>query len=237
MRRLLLLVILAGLSACANPTTNLKQLKTERIGLINNLPSQAQVNDIGITILENNFDQVGVDWSFPQMVTRSFQEEAQKRGGTVIDLSEIPEIKSRRDAWFQTGYSLDFGLSEHKISEETQKLLARIMTENQLDAILLLRPDDYNSSLSYDKKPPIGAFGLYKRVAIFASDPVHTFVQIEGRVIAGNPPTVIEDLNGSNLSRKTAADKSLNLSSPDFQAAITRQTSLAVDDILGGLGL
>ncbi len=237
MQRLLLLVLFASLSACANPSTNLKQVKTDRIGLINNLPNQAQVNDIGITILENDFDQVAVDWSFPQMVTQSFQDEAKKRGGTVIDLSEIPEIKSLRGAWFQTGYSLDFGLSEHKISDDTQKILTRVMAENQLDAILLLRPDDYNSSLSYDRKPPIGAFGLYKRVEIFASNPVHTFVQIEGRVIAGNPPTVIEDLNGSNLSRKTPADKSLKLSSPDFQAAITRQTSLAVDDILGGLGL
>ncbi|WP_282610744.1 hypothetical protein [Pelagibius sp. Alg239-R121] len=201
------------------------------------MPSQADVNDIGITILENDFDQVSLEWSFPEMVTQSFQEEAESRGGKVIDLSEIPEIKSRRGAWFQTGYSLNLGLSEHKISDETQKVLVKVMVDKQLDVILLLRPDNYNSGLSYNKKPPTGAFGLYKRVEIFASNPVHTFVQIEGRVIAGNPPTVIEDINGSNLSRKTPADKSLKVTSTDFQAAITRQTGSAVDEILGGLGL
>ncbi len=237
MFRALFLVLMLSLSACATQNVPVLDTPVSRLGVISNLPTNANNIYMGVTVFENDFEEIQVPWDFSSAVVDEFKNQMEARGGELHDLSGRPEIEAQRGNWFETGYSLKFGLSAHKFSSENAALLRRTMAEYKLDAILILQPRRYNSDIPYGEADPKGGFGVFRRGGIFRKDRAYTFVQIEGRLIAGTPPSVLDDLDGSNLVSIVRANERLNLGSDGFKSQIAAQIRSAVSKMLVQLGI
>lgn len=237
MRLLLVLMLLGGLAACVTPGAQVKALKASRIGIINNLPADAGDLYVGVTVFENELLQKQVDWDFPGLVSDELARQITARGATAVDLTAVPEVEDFRHDWFEVGYTLDLGLGKHALPDDREELLAGLMAKHNLDLVLLLLHSDYNEDVPYDEAHPIGAFGLFERPSLFGAPRIFTYVQIDARAIAGSPPAVLEDLNGSNLRRVTENARQADVHSPRFRPEVTEQAKQAVSMIVAQLGL
>lgn len=233
----ILAAALIVLSGCATTSTKLDAVMISRIGIINNLPENAGDVYIGVTVFENEVDQRSVGWSFPEAVMDELRQSVAEHGVEVVDLSGEPDVEARRNDWFELGYSLDLGLAKHRFDDEAQRVLSRLMAEMNLDVVLFLRQADYNEDVPYGEAHPIGAFGAFERPRLFSANALYTFVQIEARVVAGSPPAVLGDLNGSNLVEIDQQERPMNLRSEGFEQRMSDQIKQAVSRIVDDLGV
>ncbi|WP_340117196.1 hypothetical protein [Pelagibius sp. 7325] len=237
LRFVVFLLGLLALAGCTVPGAKVQSLNVSRIGLINLLPAEAAQVYRGVTVFENNIQSKPVSWSFPDLAGNMLADQAGTFGATVVDLTALPDVRAIHGEWFTYGYTFDLGYAKHALPADREALLARMMDEQDLDIVLMLGAADYNEDISHDEAHPVGAFGIFERPRLFGDNPISTFVQLEGRVIAGTPPAVLEDLNGSNNRKLAAHERSLTVTEPLFQQKIEQQLRDAVAKIVGNLGI
>ena len=186
-------LVLVALTACAVTKPHVTDVAISRIGIVNALPETGEDIRKGLTIFDNSYEELVVDWNFPALVFAELKQRLSSRGVDVVDLTDDVDYSSKDDSLFEVGYSAKFGLSSHVVSEKTRDRLSSLMKRHSLDAIALLRPADYNEDSPTNwPKHNTAAFGFYGYYGgLFRDDQHHTFVQIEARVIAGNPLELI----------------------------------------------
>ena len=235
----LLAPVLVALAACAVTKPRITGLEISRIGIVNALPEAGEDVYRGITVLQNRHEDLVVSWNFPAMVFGKLKQRLSGRGVSVVDLTDDVDYASNGDSLFETGFSLKFGLSPHVISERSRGRLSTLIKSHNLDAIALLRPAGYNEgSPSGWPKYNTAAFGFYG----YYGGPdrgnlQHSFVQIEARVIAGDPPKVIADLHSSSLVQRATGASGRSLSGSELKSRIYGQIKTAISEIVHGLGL
>lgn len=170
MLRALFLVLSLTLTGCVTQPVPLSGVPVSQLGMISNLPISASNVYMGVTVFENRSEEAQVPRDFSSAVIDEFKRQIEARGGELQDLSDRPKIEKQPGTWFETGYSLKFGLTPHKLNAETAEVLQHAMVEHNLDAILLLRPRQYDSDVPYGEAHPTGTFGIFKRVG-----PIHSF--------------------------------------------------------------
>ena len=230
------LFVIVALTACASTPPRISGVTISRVGIINALPKVGRDIYTGLTIFENRNDNIFVDWNFPTMVFEELSQGLLSRGIDAVDLTNEVPYGSDPDALFETGYSLKFGLTSHVVTEKASVHLSTLLKTHNLDVIALLRPARYNEDAPF-KLPPrataaFGFFGYYG--GLFRDNPQHTFVQIKARVIAGDPPKVIEDLHGSNLVDDEEEALRKSLFGSELKARFRDQVIEAVSTIIDG---
>jgi len=217
---------------CAEPPSPLKDMGLSRIGVLSELPDDATDLYMGVTVFENKKNDVSMSWNFSNALISEFVRQGPSKGVSFVDLNSSPEIQKWNEPWFGVGYSLKFGLSAHKLTENASVLLNKISQDNRLDAIVILRKSAINTDIKYPNAHPVGTFGVFKRGGFNRPDRAYTFVQFEARVIAGKPFKVTEDVIGSNLVNITDANSPLDLSSELFKFKVLEQIESAVAQVL-----
>ena len=238
MRTLPLLLVLVALTACAVTQPRVADVQISRIGIVNALPGTGQHIHKGLTVFDNRYDDLAVSWDFPALVFAELKQRLSGRGIAVVDLTDDLVVSPNADSLFEVGYSFRFGLSAHILSGPTRARLAALMKTHNLDAIAVLRAAEHNEA-SPTKWPKYNtsAFGLYGYWGgVFRDDLQHSFVQIEARVIAGDPPGVIQDLHSSSLIKRLRGKSGWSPSGPELDRRFQDQTRTAVSEIALGLG-
>ena len=235
----LLVPVLVALAACAVIKPRVTGVEISRIGIINALPEAGEDVHRGTMNFPNKQEDLVVNWDFPALVFEKLKQRLSGRGVDVVDLTDDVDYSSNGDTLFETGFSLKFGLSPHVVSEKARLRLSMLMKKHNLDAIALLRPAGYNEgSPSGWPKDNTAAFGFYGDYGGPGRGNLqHTFVQIEARVIAGDPPKIIEDLHSSSLVKRGTGASGRSLSGSELKSRIYGQIKTAISEIVHGLGL
>ena len=229
MRLLVVGIVCLLLSACETPPDS---SRISRIGLLSNLSEKAKKTYMGVTVFENEFNETAIDWSFQELVIREFEEQITAGGREAVDLSALPAAGTRRGDLFELGYSLKFGLSDTQFSSDAAALLTEAMTDEKLDAIIVLHPAEVNIDTGYGEPSPQGGFGVFRRGGALVRDRAYTYVQYEARIVTGSPPELDFIAYGTNMREQPFAGDATDPSHPAFRGAMEEQVAESVKQVL-----
>lgn len=229
MRILVACIACILLSACETPPDG---SLISRIGLLSNLSEKAKKTYLDDTIFGNEFDEAAIDWSFPKLVIREFEEQITAGGRKAVDLSDLPAMAAQQGDLFELGYSLSFGLSDTQLASDTAALLDKTMTDKKLDAIIVLHPAGMNTDTEFGEPYPQGGFGVFRRGGTLVRDRAYTYVQYEARIVTGRPPELGFIAYGTNLREQPLAGDATDFNHPAFRKAMEEQVAESVKQVL-----
>ena len=232
MRWMTLLLVSFLVAACATPPDS---SQISRVGLLADITDKAKDTYIGVTVFENEFNEVELDWSFPQLALDELQSQIAAGGREAIDLSQMAEVRQLGGSLFETGYLPEYGFGDHSLLPDAAKTLGDVAAEQNLDIILVLRPTEGNIDTPYGQREPEGGFGVHRTGGILRKDRAYTYVQLEARVLSGSPPELVYLAPGTNMVEWPAGNETTDTKDPAFRRAMEDQVSAMAERMLSQL--